>query len=456
MWNLEKDPHLASAFANVTILDRPPDLDRLRARLLDGQPGRSPACASGWRRCSAASPRPSGWTTPTSTSTTTSAASRCPRPGTERQLLRPGRPAGRRRRSTAAARCGSSPSSTACDGGRAAHAPEDAPHPHRRRGRRAPVGAVHRPRARPRSREPSPTPTRPTPTARRRGRPLPVAGRRPRWPTTSGARPASPGASPPASPARSPTPTGWPQLPGRRGRRRAARCPARRSCTGERRSPLWPSARSTRHFDVLRVPARRREAGGQGARRQRQRPVRRRRGRRRRRLPPGHGRRRRRAAHLDAGQHPVGHARPAATPSPRPGCSCRSGPRPERALRRDQRSGCRSPRRSGPSASPSCWPGWSTCCPRRCSSAWPRRRSRRSTSPPRTCGARRCRSTSPAPRSRATTRSARWPAPRSTSRRCRYNGSLDMGLHVDRAAIDDPELLRTCIEESFEELLAFG
>ncbi|MDQ2648229.1 MAG: wax ester/triacylglycerol synthase family O-acyltransferase [Actinomycetota bacterium] len=33
MWNLEKDPHLSSAFANITILDRPPDLDRLRGRL---------------------------------------------------------------------------------------------------------------------------------------------------------------------------------------------------------------------------------------------------------------------------------------------------------------------------------------------------------------------------------------------------------------------------------------
>ena len=37
-----------------------------------------------------------------------------------------------------------------------------------------------------------------------------------------------------------------------------------------------------------------------------------------------------------------------------------------------------------------------------------------------------------------------------------YNGSLDMGLHIDRAAIEDPDLLRTCIEESFAELLAFG
>ena len=33
MWTLEKDPHLSSTFANVTIFDRPPDVDRLRRRL---------------------------------------------------------------------------------------------------------------------------------------------------------------------------------------------------------------------------------------------------------------------------------------------------------------------------------------------------------------------------------------------------------------------------------------
>jgi hypothetical protein len=31
-----------------------------------------------------------------------------------------------------------------------------------------------------------------------------------------------------------------------------------------------------------------------------------------------------------------------------------------------------------------------------------------------------------------------------------------MGLHVDRAAITEPDLLRACIEESFGELLAFS
>jgi diacylglycerol O-acyltransferase / wax synthase len=33
MWRLEKDPHLSSTFANVTLLDRSPDFDRLRRRM---------------------------------------------------------------------------------------------------------------------------------------------------------------------------------------------------------------------------------------------------------------------------------------------------------------------------------------------------------------------------------------------------------------------------------------
>lgn len=33
MWTLEKDPHLSSTFANVTVLDRLPDLERLRRRM---------------------------------------------------------------------------------------------------------------------------------------------------------------------------------------------------------------------------------------------------------------------------------------------------------------------------------------------------------------------------------------------------------------------------------------
>lgn len=33
MWNLEKDPHLSASIANVTMLDQPPDRDRLRSRI---------------------------------------------------------------------------------------------------------------------------------------------------------------------------------------------------------------------------------------------------------------------------------------------------------------------------------------------------------------------------------------------------------------------------------------
>lgn len=37
-----------------------------------------------------------------------------------------------------------------------------------------------------------------------------------------------------------------------------------------------------------------------------------------------------------------------------------------------------------------------------------------------------------------------------------YKDSLDLGLNVDTAAIDDPEVLRTCIEESFAEIAKLG
>ncbi len=37
-----------------------------------------------------------------------------------------------------------------------------------------------------------------------------------------------------------------------------------------------------------------------------------------------------------------------------------------------------------------------------------------------------------------------------------YAGSLDMGLNVDTAAVQDPELLRNLMQESFEELVAAG
>jgi hypothetical protein len=35
-------------------------------------------------------------------------------------------------------------------------------------------------------------------------------------------------------------------------------------------------------------------------------------------------------------------------------------------------------------------------------------------------------------------------------------GSLDMGLNVDAAAVDDADLLRSCLEDAYAELLAAG
>jgi len=37
-----------------------------------------------------------------------------------------------------------------------------------------------------------------------------------------------------------------------------------------------------------------------------------------------------------------------------------------------------------------------------------------------------------------------------------YKNRFDVGINIDTAAIDDPELLRTCIEDSFAELLKAG
>jgi hypothetical protein len=36
------------------------------------------------------------------------------------------------------------------------------------------------------------------------------------------------------------------------------------------------------------------------------------------------------------------------------------------------------------------------------------------------------------------------------------DGNLDMGLHVDAGAVDEPERLRDCIEDAFAELVALG
>jgi len=37
-----------------------------------------------------------------------------------------------------------------------------------------------------------------------------------------------------------------------------------------------------------------------------------------------------------------------------------------------------------------------------------------------------------------------------------YNGELFMGVHIDPAAVSDPQLLRQCLEDGFQELLLAG
>ena len=55
MWNLEKDPHLSASIANVTVLDQPPDRDRLRARMERAVGEHPPPAPAG-----GAGPRPPG------------------------------------------------------------------------------------------------------------------------------------------------------------------------------------------------------------------------------------------------------------------------------------------------------------------------------------------------------------------------------------------------------------
>ena len=72
MWELERDPQLSSAFANLTMFDRPPDRERLRRKM-----ARATLAVPRLRQrvVTSANPleRPAGSTTRTSTSTATSA-----------------------------------------------------------------------------------------------------------------------------------------------------------------------------------------------------------------------------------------------------------------------------------------------------------------------------------------------------------------------------------------------
>jgi diacylglycerol O-acyltransferase / wax synthase len=37
-----------------------------------------------------------------------------------------------------------------------------------------------------------------------------------------------------------------------------------------------------------------------------------------------------------------------------------------------------------------------------------------------------------------------------------YNGSLDMGVFIDPAAVEDPDDLRRCLQDGYAQLLAAG
>ena len=87
MWRLEKDPHLASTFGTVSILDRAPDFDTLRARMERRRDRGAPAALARAARTRPTSDRGCGPTIPTSTSTCTCAAVALPKPGTRRELL---------------------------------------------------------------------------------------------------------------------------------------------------------------------------------------------------------------------------------------------------------------------------------------------------------------------------------------------------------------------------------
>ena len=158
MWRLEKDPHLSSTFGTVSMLDRAPDFDALRAPDGASRRPRSRGCGSGCSRPRSTCRAPTVGRRPRLRHRrTTSAASPCPKPGIDAPAARP-RDADHRRPvrphpAAVAVRRHRGPARR--QGGAD---PEDAPHDHRRRGRRADVAAVPRLR----SRRPEPPPIDPT------------------------------------------------------------------------------------------------------------------------------------------------------------------------------------------------------------------------------------------------------------------------------------------------------
>ena len=144
----EGPPPRASAFANVTIFDTDARPRPAAGAAAPGQPRRSPASGSGSRRSLGRLAPPEWVDDPDFDLDFHLRRVALRSPGHRAAALRPRRAAG-------GGALRPHPAAVGVHGHRRPRgrprrdAPEDAPHDHRRRGRRAPVGAVHRPRARP-------------------------------------------------------------------------------------------------------------------------------------------------------------------------------------------------------------------------------------------------------------------------------------------------------------------
>ena len=253
MWNLEKDPYLASSFANVTLLDQPPDPDRLRARLAHAVsvvPRLRQRVAPALGRLA-----PPEWQDdPNFDLDYHIRHIALPAPGTERTLFDLAAVLAARR-STARGRCGSSRSSTAS----ATAAPRcsrrsTTPSPTAKAAcacRRSSSTSAARAARRP----PEPVrragePTR-RPNQRRPRTSLPPRARLPL--TTSVAASGSAAAPPAARPTCSATPIASPP-PGSRRSASVQSLARQVAVTDRAHSPLWTERSLRRRFEVLRIP----------------------------------------------------------------------------------------------------------------------------------------------------------------------------------------------------------
>ena len=298
MWRLEKDPYLSSTFATLSILDRPPDFDRLRARM---ERAAVDVPRLRWR----VQPAPVNLSAPTvgRRSRLRHRPARPPhRPGQaglDAPAARPGDAARRSTRSSAPGRCGSSSSSRACAAARRRcwqkmhHTITDG-----EGGVQMSLQYLDFERD-----APDPEPVDPTATtdaepattatvdARHRPRPAASAGSGCRSASSARSASCSPTRRPSRPPARPPsTPSGASSRSSPTSRRPTRRC--------------GPSGRCAAGWRTVRAPFTETKRRRQAARRHAEHGLPHRRGRGRRPLPHGARRARRGPAGVDGDQHP--------------------------------------------------------------------------------------------------------------------------------------------------------